>query len=109
MLRLHFLRHGQTALSRADVFCGRRLNPPLTSEGVAMAEAFAAAYRATEWQAIYCSPLQRAVATATPLARAVGLALETREELAELDYGRWDGKTVDDVSRAHHVEYERWI
>ena len=74
-----------------------------------MAEAFAAAYQETEWQAIYCSPLQRAVATATPLARAVGLALETREELAELDYGKWDGKTADDVSRTHHVEYERWV
>jgi broad specificity phosphatase PhoE len=109
MLRLHFLRHGQTALSRADMFCGRRLDPPLTAEGLAMAEAFAAAYQATEWQAIYCSPLQRAVSTATPLARTLGLVLETREELAELDYGRWDGKTVDDVSRTHHVEYERWV
>jgi broad specificity phosphatase PhoE len=109
MLRLHFLRHGQTALSRADMFCGRRLDPPLTAEGLAMAEAFAAAYRATEWRAIYCSPLQRAVATATPMARAAGLVLKMREELAELDYGSWDGKMADDVSRAHHVEYERWV
>jgi broad specificity phosphatase PhoE len=109
MLRLYFLRHGQTALSRADVFCGRRLDPPLTADGAAMAEAFAAAYRETEWQAIYCSPLQRAVSTAMPLARAAGLTLETREDLAELDYGRWDGKTADDISRTHHVEYERWV
>jgi probable phosphoglycerate mutase len=109
MIRLHFLRHGQTALSRADMFCGRRLDPPLTAEGGAMAEAFAAAYRTTEWQAVYCSPLQRAISTAAPLARAVGLGLEIREELAELDYGRWDGKTVDEVSGAHRVEYERWV
>lgn len=91
------------------MFCGRRLDPPLTAEGLAMAEAFAVAYQGTEWQAIYCSPLQRAVATATPLARALGLVLKTREELAELDYGSWDGKTADDVSRTHHVEYERWV
>jgi broad specificity phosphatase PhoE len=109
MIRIHFLRHGQTALSRADVFCGRLLDPPLTAEGEAMAEAFAAAYRTTEWQAIYCSPLQRAISTAAPLARMLGRSLEIREELAELDYGSWDGHTVDEVSRKHHVEYERWV
>jgi broad specificity phosphatase PhoE len=109
MIRLHFLRHGQTALSRADMFCGRRLDPPLTDEGMAMAEAFAEAYRTTEWQAIYCSPLQRAISTAAPLARLIGRGLEIRDGLAELDYGRWDGKTADEVSRTHHVEYERWV
>jgi broad specificity phosphatase PhoE len=109
MLRLHFLRHGQTAMSRADVFCGRQLDPPLTSEGLAMAEAFAAAYRKTEWRAIYSSPLNRALSTAAPLAHALAIPAEPREELAELDYGGWDGKTVDEVARAHHVEYERWV
>ena len=109
MLRLHFLRHGQTAMSRANVFCGRRLDPPLTTEGLAMAEAFAEAYRATPWRAIYCSPLNRAQSTAAPLARALALPVETRGELAELDYGEWDGKTADEVSRSHHVQYERWV
>jgi broad specificity phosphatase PhoE len=108
MLRLFFLRHGQTAMSRADVFCGRRLDPPLTDEGVAMAEAFAGAYAGTSWRAIYASPLARARSTAAPLARAVRLVVETRDELAELDYGEWDGKTADDIAREHPVEYERW-
>lgn len=108
MLRLFLLRHGQTAMSRADVFCGRRLDPPLTAEGTAMAEAFAASHRDTQWTAIYSSPLQRALATATPLARALGLAIETRDDLAEIDYGQWDGKTADEVAREHRVEYERW-
>lgn len=108
MLRLFFLRHGQTALSRANVFCGRRLDPPLTAEGTAMADAFAQAYRATAWRAIYSSPLARARSTAAPLAQALDLTVETRDELAELDYGRWDGLSADDVSRDYHVEYERW-
>lgn len=108
MLRLFLLRHGQTALSRADMFCGRRLDPPLTAEGAAMAESFAAAYREVSWAAIYSSPLERALSTAGPLARALNMAVETRDELAEIDYGKWDGKTADDVSRDHHVEYERW-
>lgn len=108
MLRLFFLRHGQTAMSRANVFCGRRLNPPLTADGMAMAEAFASAYRATAWRAIYSSPLDRALSTAAPLAQALGLPVERRDGFAELDYGRWDGKSAEEVSRDHHVEYERW-
>jgi broad specificity phosphatase PhoE len=107
-LRLFFLRHGQTAMSRANVFCGRRLDPPLTPEGITMAEEFAAAYRELEWRAIYSSPLDRAIATAAPLAAAVGLPIERRDELAELDYGAWDGMTADEVARMFHIEHERW-
>lgn len=90
------------------MFCGRRLDPPLTAEGAAMASAFAAAYHDTPWTAIYSSPLERALSTAAPLARALNMAIATRDELAEIDYGKWDGKTADEVSREHHVEYERW-
>src|SRR3954470_19942700 len=108
MLRLFLLRHGQTAMSRANVFCGRRLDPPLTTEGTAMAEAFAQAYRALPWRAIYSSPLVRARTTAAPLALALGMQVIERDDLAELDYGRWDGRSADEVSRDHHVEYERW-
>jgi probable phosphoglycerate mutase len=109
MLRLHFLRHGQTAMSRADVFCGGQLDPPLTDDGLAMAEAFAQAYRDVEWRAIYSSPLNRAMSTAAPLARLLAMAVESRRELAELHYGQWDGKTADEISRTNHVEYERWV
>ena len=108
MLRLFLLRHGQTAMSRANVFCGRRLDPPLTPEGTAMAEAFARCYRTLPWQAIYSSPLLRARATAEPLAEALGMTVIERADLAEIDYGQWDGRSADEVSRDHHVEYERW-
>jgi broad specificity phosphatase PhoE len=107
-LRLYLLRHGQTAMSRANVFCGRGLDPALTDEGVSMADAFAAAYRDRTWTAIYSSPLKRAIDTATPLAAARGLAVVQREELAEVDYGQWDGLTAEAVARDWHDEYERW-
>ncbi len=107
-LRLHLLRHGQTAMSRANVFCGRGLDPALTSEGMAMAEAFAAAYRTVAWCAIYTSPLQRAVATAAPIAAEVGLAVQRHDGLMEIDYGAWDGLSAETVARDFHDEHERW-
>ena len=108
-LRLYLLRHGQTSLSRANMFCGRQLDPPLTPDGERMADAFAECFASTPWAAIYSSPLRRALATAAPLARATHLVVHQREGLAEIDYGRWDGKSADDVDREYHDEYERWV
>jgi broad specificity phosphatase PhoE len=107
-LRLYLLRHGQTAMSRANVFCGRGLDPALTDEGLTMAAAFADAYVDDQWTAIYSSPLARAVATATPLAERLGLPVQRRDDLAEIDYGDWDGLTADVVARQWHDEHERW-
>lgn len=107
-LKLYLLRHGQTSLSRANMFCGGRLDPPLTPDGERMAESFADCFAGAPWAAIYSSPLQRALATAAPLARVIGRTVEARDGLAEIDYGRWDGKSVDEVDREYHDEYERW-
>ncbi|MBV9865391.1 MAG: histidine phosphatase family protein [Abitibacteriaceae bacterium] len=107
-LKLYFLRHGQTPCSRDNEFCGAGMNPELTAEGQEMAQAFAHAYRATSWQTVYASPLQRAVMTAQPLCHAVGIEMQLRDGLKEIAYGQWEGKTVEVVSRDFHDDYLRW-
>ena len=109
LLRLHLLRHGQTISSRGNLFCGRRLDPPLTEEGLAMAASFAAAYRERRWAGLYSSPLDRAVTTAQPLADAVGMPVQTRDGLAEIDYGAWDGLSAPEVAEQFPIEYARWM
>ena len=108
LLRLHLLRHGQTGASRANLFCGRRLDPTLTDEGRAMAASFADAYRDRTWAGIYSSPLGRAVTTAQPLAEALGLPIQTREGFAEIDYGAWDGLSASEVAARFPIEHARW-
>jgi broad specificity phosphatase PhoE len=107
-LTLYFLRHGQTIFSRDNTFCGSGSDPDLTEAGCEMAQAFAAAYRTTPWNAIYASPLRRAVATAQPLCEALGLKLELRDDLKEIGYGKWERMTVETVSQAYHDDYIRW-
>ena len=107
-MRLFLLRHGQTAMSRGDVFSGRGLDPALTADGRDMAAAFAACYRDTPWRAIYASPLMRAIETATPIAQLRGMDIVSRDGLAEIDYGEWDGRSAEDVERDHHDDYVRW-
>ncbi len=107
-LILYFLRHGETQSSQTGGYCGVS-DVALTSEGRQMAQDFAAAYRDLAWEAVFCSPLKRAVATAQPLCKAVGLNPHLREGLKEIAYGQWDGKTQEEVNREFHDEYIRWL
>ncbi len=107
-LSLYLLRHGQTEFSRDNMFCGSGLNPGLTSDGTEMAAAFAASYKTTTWQAVYVSPLRRTVATATPLCNALRLTMTMRDELKEIGYGEWEGKSAAAVDSTYHDEYIRW-
>ena len=106
-LTLYLLRHGQTEYSRKNAFCGS-VDPELTEDGIEMAQTFAVAYQSLEWQAIYASPMQRAIATATPLAEKLGIELELRDGLKEINYGKWEGQTVPTVSSEYHDDYIRW-
>ena len=108
-LNLYLLRHGQTALSRDDVFCGSGLDPELTPEGSQMAQAFAAAYSAKPWEAIYSSSLRRANNTAQPLCDALGMTMQVRPELNEIGYGKWEGQTREHVDQEHHDAYVSWL
>ena len=108
-LSLYFLRHGQTASSREDTFCGSGLDPDLTSEGLEMAQAFTAAYREKSWQAIYCSRLRRSIETAQPISEALGMPLQSRAELNEIGYGKWEGLTKEEVNQRHHDDYVSWL
>jgi broad specificity phosphatase PhoE len=107
-LSVYFLRHGETESSRIDGFCGVT-DMGLTPEGHRMAEEFAAAYESFPWAAVFCSPLRRSKDTAAPLCEAAGLDLQLRDGLEEIDFGRWEGKTPDEVKAEFHDDYVRWL
>lgn len=106
-LTLYLLRHGQTQCSRDNAFCGS-VDAELTTDGIEMAQAFAVAYQSLNWQNIYASPMKRTIATAKPIAEKLGIELELRDGLKEINYGKWEGKTVATVSSEYHDDYIRW-
>ena len=106
-LTLYLLRHGQTAHSRENDFCGS-LDAELTPDGVAMARCFAAAYKKVPWAAVYSSPKKRTLATAAPLCEAIGQTPQVRDGLREIAYGAWEGMNVETVDRDYHDDYIRW-
>jgi probable phosphoglycerate mutase len=108
-LQLYFLRHGQTASSRENMFSGCGSDPELTQAGVAMAQAFADAYRSLNWRAVYASPLKRTIATARPVCESTSAKMELRKGLEEISYGAWEGKTVEDVTREFPDDYQNFL
>ncbi|MFM7426592.1 MAG: histidine phosphatase family protein [Elainella sp.] len=107
-LKIYFIRHGETSFSQTGGYCGI-LDPDLTSAGHEMARAFGAAYQSVPWQAIYCSPMKRTIATAKPLCDAVGLEMQLRDGLKEINYGDWEGKTQEYVKEHFAEDYVRWL
>jgi broad specificity phosphatase PhoE len=107
-VRLYFLRHGETIYSQSGGYCGE-IDPDLTPEGIQMANAFAEAYKTFPWQAVYVSPKKRTVATATPLCEAIGLDMQVRDGLREINYGAWEGQTSEYIKEHFAEDYVRWL
>jgi broad specificity phosphatase PhoE len=107
-LKLYFLRHGETIYSQTGGYCGR-LDPELTAAGLEMAEQLATAYKSTPWQAVFVSPMQRTIATIKPLCTAVGLDMQLRDGLMEINYGEWEGKSNADIKQNYADDYVQWL
>ena len=91
MSKLLLVRHGQPELS--GLLLGRH-NPGLSVEGRRQArESLAKVEGAVAW----CSPLLRAVQTAEALSPSIPRRI--LEDLAEIDFGAWNGLTWDEIER----------
>ena len=86
------MRHGQTEWSRTGRHTGRS-DVPLTEEGERQARAVGEALRGRSFALVLSSPLIRARETAM----LAGFEPELREELAEWDYGEYDGLTTPQI------------
>jgi alpha-ribazole phosphatase len=107
MLALWLVRHGQTEFSRENRFCGS-IDPPLSDVGLRMAEALGEAHGKTGWEAIYCSPSQRARQTVAPLAKRAGLEPMLDEGLREISYGDWEGMKHEEAKAKFPDAYAYW-
>lgn len=107
-MKLFFIRHGETTHSKIGGYCGD-LNPDLTEDGSKMAQQFAETYADLDWAAVYVSPMQRTLSTAKFLCDRTGLTPQIREGIKELAYGKWEGKTPDEVNQEFHDDYIRWL
>ena len=105
--RLFLVRHGATQLSAEDRFAGAT-DVELSEEGIFQAERLAERLADDTIKAVYCSPMKRAVHTASILAGPHGLTPVQREGLREIHHGHWEGMTRAEVERRFAEEYAAW-
>lgn len=105
--RLLLVRHGQTALSHSDAFCGVT-EAPLTATGRRQAQLVAKRLCREQIDVVYCSPQVRVRETVEPIAAALGLSMQIREALHEMDFGRWEGRVQAEVALEFPREMAAW-
>ncbi len=101
---LWLARHGETAWSRSGRHTGRT-DVPLTAEGERQAVALGERLRGIHFALVLASPLQRARRTAE--LAGVGAALQLDEDLMEVDYGDYEGRTTGEIRRMR-PDWDLW-
>jgi len=114
MTRIILVRHGQTAWNvgassaEGERFRGR-IDLPLNEKGYAQAQALAGRLADEPIAAIYASPLQRAMETARPTARRLGLSVQPLGGIIDINYGEWQEHSHSEVSRLYPALYRQWL
>jgi probable phosphoglycerate mutase len=93
------IRHGENDYVKKARMAGRLPGVHLNKTGKDQARALADKLAKAPIKAIYSSPLERAMETAEPIARALNQEILVREGLIETDIGEWTGKTLKSVRR----------
>lgn len=94
MTKFLLIRHATTdAVGKS--LSGRHPGVHLNNDGKVQAEALAKRLSKLNIAAIYCSPLERAIETAIPIAALQNLTCNVDEHFQEIDFGNWTNKPFE--------------
>ena len=99
MTILLLIRHAENDYVKTGRLAGRLAGIHLNETGRQQARAVADKLTGAPVKAVYSSPLERAIETATPIAEALNLEVTLRPNLVEMDFGEWQNKKLKGLSR----------
>lgn len=108
MVEIILVRHGETEWNKNEVFRGRA-DVDLNETGLRQAELLGEYLSAEKIELIYSSPLQRAVKTASAIARFQKTEINTVTNLIDFDCGEWQGLTLEEVKEKYPELYQDWL
>lgn len=91
---LLLIRHGENDFVKTGKLPGQRAGIHLNERGQKQAQALGDGLKDVPIKAIYASPLERAIETAEPIAKARNLQILQEPNLLDADVGRWQGKSL---------------
>jgi alpha-ribazole phosphatase len=105
--RVWLIRHGEPA-ARARNRCYGKLDIGLSEAGRAQMNTAAACLR-EQPTILYCSPRSRATESAAILAKAMNCPVHEVPELAEIDFGDFEGLLYDEIAERYPDAYQQWM
>jgi phosphoserine phosphatase len=108
MSSIYLVRHGQTAWNREEIFRGRT-DIPLDETGLKQAELAGEYLKEVEIEAIYSSPLSRALETAEKIARFHNLKVQPLEGIIDMSFGNWEGHAHQEIKKNDSEIYGQWV
>jgi len=96
---LLLIRHGENDWVGSNRLAGRTPGVHLNDKGAQQAQALADLLSEQPIQAVFSSPLDRCMETATPLAQRLGLPVMAEEGVIEVDYGEWRGQNLKELAK----------
>jgi len=108
MTEIILVRHGETEWNVEEVFRGR-IDIELNQTGIKQAELLAEYLSKRKLDAIYSSPLRRALKTAEIIAGYHKLRVEISPGLIDFDFGKWQGLSLQEVRNKYKELYAEWV
>jgi len=88
------IRHGENDYVKTGRLPGHIDGIHLNERGQKQAQALGEALKTVPIKAVYSSPLERAMETAEPIAKARSLQILPELDLRDADVGKWQGKSI---------------
>ncbi len=105
-MKLTLVRHGECTLS--GTYCGH-LDAPLTKKGREQAQDVAQRLGSVSFEICYRSPLSRTHETAQVICAHRDFPLVDSPLIKEMNFGRWEGKTYEELSKEFPDLMKKWI
>ena len=106
--RFILVRHGETDWNRESRIQGQ-LPTHLNAQGRREARMLARRLAWEHAQNLFSSDLPRAMETAEPIAEAASLEIVATPALREAHFGRWEGRSYDEVQQQFPGEFASWV
>jgi len=107
--RIFVIRHGETDYNRDHKMQGRGINAPLNDRGWIQAEAVAAYLERYNLKRVVSSNMLRAKQSAKPIVMASDIPLVSHEDLDEMNFGVFEGKSYREIEPQVDILQQRWI
>jgi len=108
MTEIILVRHGETEWNVSNIFRGRT-DIELNETGIRQARLLAEYLTNVNIDAIYSSPLKRALKTAEIIASYHNLDVDIAPDLTDFNFGKWQGLSHQEVKDKYKKLYGEWI